>query len=210
MSTDVFTIDAQVREISGKGASRRLRRLEKMVPAIVYGDNKDPMQISVEHKELLKHLEFEAFYSHVIKLNVAGKSEDVILKDLQRHPSKPVVLHADFMRVSQSKPIQMSVPLHFLNEESCKGVKLGGGKVSHTMTQLEITCLPKHLPEFIEVDLADVEVGQIIHISDIKLPEGVESVSLGLGADHDLPVAAVNKPKGSSEDADSEEGASEE
>ena len=204
MSTEDFTLQASARELAGKGASRRLRRLAGQVPAIIYGDDKDPINISVEHKELVKHLEHEAFYSHIITLNIGSKSESVILKDLQRHPAKPLVLHADFLRVSKTKKITVSVPLHFINEEACKGVKLGGGIVSHTMTQLEVSCLARDLPEFIEVDVIDLELGQILHISDIKLPKGVESVSLSHGEDHDLPVATVIKPKGMASDSDDE------
>lgn len=196
MSKENFTLVAQTRELHGKGASRRLRRLEALVPAIVYGGDKAPANISVPHKDLVKHLESEAFYSHLITLNLDNQSELVVLKDLQRHPSKPVVLHADFLRVSASKKLHVNVPLHFINEETSKGVKTGGGIVSHAMTQLEISCLPADLPEFIEVDLQDVEVGQIVHISDLKLPKGVESVALSHGAEHDLPVAAIHKPRG--------------
>ncbi len=196
MSKENFTLIAQARDVQGKGASRRLRRLEALVPAIVYGGDKAPANITVPHKDLLKHLESEAFYSHIITLQIDGASELVILKDLQRHPARPVVLHADFLRVSATKKIHVNVPLHFINEESSKGVKTGGGIVSHSMTQLEVSCLPADLPEYIEVDFADVEVGEIIHISDLKLPAGVESVALAHGADHDLPVAAIHKPRG--------------
>lgn len=205
MSTEDFTLDAQAREVVGKGASRRLRREAALVPAIIYGGKKKPQNITVSHKELTRHLESEAFYSHIITLNVDGKSENVILKDLQRHPAKAKLLHADFLRVSKTQKITVSVPLHFLNEDTCKAVKLGGGNVAHTMTQLEVSCLPGDLPEFIEVDLADLEMGQILHISDLKLPKGVESVALSHGPDHDLPVVTVNKPKGAVEDEDGEE-----
>ncbi len=206
MSKEDFQINAQQRDDSGKGASRRLRRNAGLVPAIVYGGNKKPQNISLSHNDLMKHLENEAFYSHIITLNVDNKSEDVILKDLQRHPSKAQILHADFMRVSKTKKLQTSVPLHFINEVSCKGVKLQGGVISHSMIQLEISCLPGDLPEYIEVDLAEVEIGQIVHISDIKLPKGVESVALSHGEDHDLPVASVNKPKGASSEDEEEDG----
>lgn len=205
MSED-FTINAQARGDLGKGASRRLRRLADLVPAIVYGGTVAPVSISVSHKDLVKHLENEAFYSHIITLNVDGKNESVILKDLQRHPSKPKVLHADFLRVSKSTKLNTSVPLHFLNEATSKGVKLQGGKIITTLVQLEISCLPADLPEFIEVDLADMEVGQIIHISDLKLPKGVTSVALTQGADHNLPVVSMQKPKGGTDDEASEEG----
>ena len=206
MSKEDFTLAAESRSQVGKGASRRLRRLEAKVPCIVYGDEKEPANITVAHKEIVKHLDSEAFYSHIIKLVVDGKEESVILKDLQRHPAKPLVMHADFLRVSATKKMNINVPLHFLNEDTCKGVKIGGGIIAHTMTQLEVSCLASNLPEFIEVDMIDVDLGQILHISDITLPEGVESVALSHGADHDLPVAAVNKPKGISEDDETEEG----
>jgi len=157
-----FTLQATARDVKGKGASRRLRREAGLLPAIVYGDNKAPTMITLEHKELTKHLEHESFYSHIITLNVeGGNTESVILKDLQRHPAKPVVLHADFLRVSKTKKITVNVPLHFLNEDTCVGVKMSGGNISHNATQLEISCLAANLPEFIEVDLADVDIGLI-------------------------------------------------
>ena len=199
MSNEDFVLDAQPRKDKGKGASRRLRRTG-MVPAIIYGGKKDPQNISIEFKALIKHLEHEAFYSHIISLNVGGKSEDAILQDLQRHPSKPEIFHADFLRVSKNQKLTTNVPLHFINEEIATGVKVQGGVISHSITQLEISCLPADLPEYIEVDLATVELGQIVHISDLDLPKGVESVALAHGEDHDLPVAAINKPKGSNLD----------
>ena len=194
MSTD-FTIHAKGREDTGKGASRRLRRLAGEVPAIVYGGKKAPAQISLSQKDITKALENEAFYSHIISLEVDGKSEDVIIKDLQRHPAKAYVMHMDFFRVSKTTKLQTRAPLHFINEEECIGVKLGGGLIARSMTDIEISCLPKDLPEYIEVDMAEVELGGTVHLSDIKLPKGVESVALSHGDDHDLPVAAVNKPK---------------
>ena len=206
MSTEDFKLSATAREDVGKGASRRLRRLEGRVPAIVYGADKAPAMISVEHRELMRHLESESFYSHIITLDVAGATESVILKDLHRHPAKPRILHADFLRVSQSKKLTVNVPLHFINEDSCKGVKIGGGKIMHNMTQLEVSCLPKDLPEFIEVDMQDVDLGDTLHISDIKLPEGVESVALSYGADHDLPVTSIIKPKIDAADVEDEAG----
>ena len=223
MSTD-FTLQAKGREDTGKGASRRLRRLAGDIPAIVYGGKKAPAKISLAHKDVIKALENEAFYSHIISLDVDGKSEDVIIKDIQRHPAKAIVMHMDFFRVSKTTKLQTKAPLHFINEDTCVGVKLGGGLIAHSMTELEISCLPKDLPEYIEVDMAEVEIGDTVHISDIKLPKGVESVALSHGEDHDLPVAAVNKPKAVEEisdeapeapdapetDSDSEEEASEE
>ena len=201
MSTD-FTLQAKGREDTGKGASRRLRRLAGEIPAIVYGGKKAATQISLSQKDVTKALENEAFYSHIISLDVDGKSEDVIIKDLQRHPAKAYVMHMDFFRVSKTTKLQTRAPLHFINEEACVGVKLGGGLIAHSMTDLEISCLPKDLPEYIEVDMADIEIGQTVHLSDIKLPKGVESVALSHGDDHDLPVAAVNKPKAVEEISD--------
>ncbi len=194
-----FKLNATARNDLGKGASRRLRRLAGEVPAIVYGGKVAPLNVSVSHNELLKHLEHEAFFSHIINLNIDGKEQDVILKDLQRHPAKPLVLHVDFQRIDKNTRVHTHVPLHFINEATSKGVKIQGGKVVHNLTQLDITCLPHNLPEFIEVDLANAEVGTIIHISDLKLPSGVTSVALSHGADHDLAVATIVKPKGAVE-----------
>jgi len=199
MSTD-FTLHAKGREDTGKGASRRLRRLAGEIPAIVYGGKKDPARIALIHKDVMKALENEAFYSHIIALDIDGKSEDVIVKDVQRHPAKAIVLHMDFLRVSKNIKLQTRVPLHFINEDICVGVKLGGGLIAHSMTELEIMCLPADLPEYLEVDMAEVDLGQTLHISDIKLPQGVESVALSHGDDHDLPIAAVNKSKAKDED----------
>ena len=201
MSTD-FTLHAKGREDTGKGASRRLRRLAGEIPAIVYGGKKAPAQISLAQKDIAKALENEAFYSHIISLDIDGKSEDVIIKDLQRHPAKAYVMHMDFFRVSKTTKLQTRAPLHFINEEECVGVKLGGGLIAHSMTDIEISCLPKDLPEYIEVDMAEIELGATVHLSDIKLPKGVESVALSHGDDHDLPVAAVNKPKAVEEISD--------
>lgn len=199
-----FEINAELRTDLGKGSSRRLRRLENKVPAIVYGTEKEPVSISLLEKELKKSLMNEAFYSHILTLNIGGESQQVVLKDLQRHPAKETVLHADFLRVDENHKIHMTIPLHFLNEAQSQAVKLQGGIVSHQMSNVEIACMPKDLPEFIEVDLIDLELGQIVHLSDLKLPEGVEIVALAHGADHDSAVATVHKPKGVSEE---EEGA---
>ena len=197
MSTDL-TLHAKGREDTGKGASRRLRRLASEIPAIVYGGKKDPSQVSLSHKDVMKALENEAFFSQIIALDVDGSSEDVVLKDVQRHPAKNLILHMDFLRVSKNTALQTRAPLHFINEDICAGVKLGGGIIAHSMTELAIPCLPADLPEYIEVDMTDVELGQTLHISDITLPKGVESVALSHGPDHDLPVATINKPKAAS------------
>ena len=194
MSND-FKLNATVRNDMGKGASRRLRRLAKEVPAIIYGGKKDPQNISLVQNTLEHALDNEAFYSHIITLDVEGKTEDVILKDVQRHPAKPIILHVDFLRVSKTQKLHTKVPLHYINEDICTGVKLGGGNISRSMNELDITCLPADLPEYLEIDVAEVEVGQILHISDVKLPKGVESVELSHGEEHDLPIFTVNKPK---------------
>ena len=200
-----FTLSAVTREDAGKGASRRLRR-ENAVPAIVYGgkaggNDRKPQAIVLKANELNKVLENEAFYSSVITLTIGEKAEQVVLKDLQRHPSKALIWHADFLRVSKTTKIKAHVPLHFINEESCVGVKTGGGKIAHQLTSLDIICNAGDLPEFIEVDLANVEAGSVIHLSDLKLPKGVESLALSHGPEHDTSVVTVIAPKG----GDSEE-----
>jgi large subunit ribosomal protein L25 len=182
-----FDVVAQPRSDTGKGASRRLRR-QGLVPAIVYGGHQEPQMIALAHSHVVRHLEHEAFYSHILNLQVGEETASVVLKDLQRHPAKPFVLHLDFMRVSQDEKIRMVVPLHFLNQEKSKGVK-AGGNISHTMTELEITCLPKDLPEFIGVDTIDMEVGDILHLSEIPLPAGV---ALAHAPDPDEPVVVMH------------------
>ncbi len=171
MSTQ-FEVIAQSRTDTGKGASRRLRR-SGLLPGIVYGAHKKPTMISLQHHELVHALENEAFYSNLLTLNVDGKKETVVLKDLQRHPAKPFILHADFQRVKANEKIRLHVPIHFVNEDVCAGIK-AGGQASHVMADLEISCLPKNLPEFIEVDMTNLEMGAILHASELTLPKDVE------------------------------------
>jgi large subunit ribosomal protein L25 len=185
-----FALNAEVRSDLGKGASRRLRRNVAMVPAVIYGGEKAPQSISLLAKELAKLLENEASFSHVLTLNVAGSNESVLIKALQRHPAKGYVMHADFIRVVAGQKLTAHVPLHFLNQETAVGVKTQGGEVSHTLAEVEVSCLPKDLPEFIEVDMAAVEIGQIVHLSDLQLPKGVELVALAHG--NDLAVANIH------------------
>lgn len=185
-----FALNAEVRSDLGKGASRRLRRNVSMVPAVIYGGEKAPQSISLLAKDLAKLLENEAAFSHVLNLNVAGTNESVVIKALQRHPAKGYVLHADFQRVVAGQKLTAHVPLHFINEASAVGVKQQGGEISHTISEVEVSCLPKDLPEFIEVDMAAVEVGQTIHMSDLKLPKGVELVALAHG--NDLAVSNIH------------------
>ncbi|TWC30231.1 LSU ribosomal protein L25P [Pseudomonas sp. SJZ079] len=201
-----FALNAEVRSDLGKGASRRLRRLANLVPAVIYGGDKAPQSITLLAKELAKLLENEAAYSHILSLNVAGSTEQVLVKALQRHPAKGFVLHADFIRVVAGQKLTAHVPLHFLNEETAVGVKQGGGEVSHTLVEVEVSCLPKDLPEFIEVDLAKVALGQIVHLSDLSLPKGVELVALAHG--NDLAVANIHASRVAKEESDVE-GASE-
>ncbi len=195
-----FALNAEVRSDLGKGASRRLRRNVSMVPAVIYGGDKAPQSISLLAKDLAKLLENEAAFSHVLTLNVAGANESVVIKALQRHPAKGFVLHADFQRVVAGQKLTAHVPLHFLNQETSVGVKQQGGEVSHTISEVEVSCQPQDLPEFIEVDLAKVEVGQIVHLSDIKLPKGVELVALAHG--NDLAVANIHASRVKDESAE--------
>ncbi len=191
---ETFEIIAEPREDMGKGASRRLRR-EGKVPGVVYGAAKDAASIMVSQNEIMHHLEDEAFYSHILTLQLGKAKEKVVLKDLQRHPYKALVLHLDLLRVDENETLTMRVPLHFINEDTCIGVKESGGVVSHVMTDLEIVCLPKDLPEYIEVDVAEVDVGEGIHLSDLKLPEGSEIAALLHGGDAAQIVATVHIPK---------------
>lgn len=204
--SESFELNAVSRSDTGKGASRRLRKTG-MVPGIVYGAGKDPEMVSVEHNELVHHLENEAFYSHILTLSVDGKNQKVVLKDLHRHPAKPFVMHLDLLRINEDDKIKMHVPLHFINEGKAVGVK-AGGSLSHSVTDVEIICLPKDLPEFIEVDVLNMDIGDTIHLSQIVLPEGVEIPQLALGEDHDAAVVVVNAARGGSGDED--EGSAEE
>ncbi|MCL1478053.1 50S ribosomal protein L25/general stress protein Ctc [Marinobacter sp. M3C] len=207
MSQD-FVIEAFPRDDQGRGASRRLRREERKIPAIIYGGHKDATPIAIWHNELKKALENEAFYSRVLTIELNGEKESVILKDLQRHPYKPLLSHADFQRVNKDEEIFVHVPLHLVNEESAPAIKTFGGVAFRLMTQVEVACLPEKLPEFIEIDLFDVEMDGIVHMSDLKLPEGVRIPALQHGAEHDQAVVTINKPKGVKSDTveDEEEG----
>lgn len=193
MSQENFALDAKRRDDQGKGASRRLRR-EGIIPAIVYGGESAPVAITISHNEILKHLEHEAFYSHVLDLNIDGTTEKVILRDLHRHPYKPSVLHADFQRVSATQSLRVSVPLHFLNKDTCVGAK-AGGIVNIVLSEVEIDCTADTLPEFIEVDLKNLDVNGSIHLSQISLPKGAKIHALALGANHDASVVAIHPPK---------------
>lgn len=186
-----FDLIAENREDMGKGASRRLRR-KGLVPAIIYGAGRPPRALAFDHNKVLKQLESESFYSSVLNIKVGDKSQAAILKDLQRHPAKRQILHMDFQRIVEDEAIRMNVPIHFLGEDVAPGVKLGGGKVSHLMTDVEVTCLPKDLPEFLEVDVSALELDGMLHLSNIKLPSGVEIPELAQGPEHDQAVVAIH------------------
>lgn len=192
MSTIV--LEAETRADIGKGASRRLRRLEGKVPGVLYGSGKAPKPIHLLHSKLLKALETESIYSSVFDLNIDGKVERVILKDLQRHPYKAIILHMDLQRVSAKDILVKMIPLHFVNEEEAKGVK-EGGMVNHTMNQVEVRCEARHLPEFIEVDVVNLGLGDVLHLSDLKLPEGVHLATDVKLAEHDHPVVSIHLSK---------------
>ncbi len=190
MSLD-FTLTAELRDERGKHASRRLRNKGK-VPAVIYGGGEEPVAVTFEHDNLMHHLEHEAFYSHILTVDVGGASQKVILRDLQRHPYKPNILHMDLLRVREDTAINVHVPLHFINEDACHGVKLEGGAISHNLSEIEISCLPKDLPEFIEVDVGELKLNEAIHLSDIKVPPGVTITELAHGEEHDHPVVSVH------------------
>ena len=196
MSNELYTLDAEVREALGTGASRRLRHADK-VPAILYGAGKEAVALTLNHNKVIKAQEDEGFYTHILTLNVGGESIEAILKDIQRHPFKPKITHLDFQRVDAAHKIHTKVPVHFINEEAATK---GGNTVAHHVTEIEITCLPAQLPEFVEVDVAAIEVGATVHLSDVALPTGVVSVELAKGADHDQAVVTLNAPKGAASD----------
>ena len=183
-------LTATSRSVEGKGASRRLR-IAGYVPAIVYGAGEAPQAIQVLHNDVLLGSRYESFYSSVIDLTVDGKLQKVLIKDWQKHPFKQLMLHMDFQRVNENEAVRVAVPVHFLNQEKSPAGKTAGLVISHNLTEVTVSCLPKNLPEFIELDLADLKAGDIIHLSDLKLPAGVEIPELGLGKEHDVAVVTV-------------------
>ena len=203
---DELTLVAESRGDMGKGASRRLRKSE-MVPAIVYGAKKAALSIQLKHSDVLKSSSQESFYSQILDLSIDGKVERVVLKDMQRHPYKPFVMHMDFQRVDESAALTIRIPVHFLNEEDCIGVKQEGGVIARLMTEIEITCLPKDLPESIEVDVAKLSVGDAVHLADLVLPDGVEITSMTSGGDGAAAIVQVAMPRmvEEEEEPDSEE-----
>ena len=197
--SNVFEFVADSRVCSGKSAARRARRAGT-VPAVIYGGHSEPQMLVLNHNEVIKHLEHEAVYSHVLDVTIDGKTEKAILKGVQRNPARVQIQHLDFLRVNMSEVVKVHVPLHFTNEHTSVGGKKGG-IATHSMADVEITCLPMFLPEFIEVNLTDLDIGSTLHLSDLVLPTGVEIVALAQGADHNLPVASMMASKASKDDA---------
>ena len=197
-----FVFDVQVRAELGRGHARRLRQAGK-VPAVLYGGDEAPLGLILDHNKVLKALENEATYSHILTLRFDGKEATAILKDLQRHPSRPIIMHMDFQRVSESQKIRVHVPLHFVNQEISVGAKKGG-VITHNLVDVEVICLPSQLPEFLAVDMAKVDLGQTVHLSNIALPPGVEIVELHQGPEHDLVVASIQSGKLGAESPEAE------
>jgi large subunit ribosomal protein L25 len=197
--SNVFEFVADSRVCSGKSAARRARRAGT-VPAVIYGGHGEPQMLVLNHNEVIKHLEHEAVYSHVLDVTIDGKTEKAILKGVQRNPARVQIQHLDFLRVNMSEVVKVHVPLHFTNEHTSVGGKKGG-IAAHSMVDVEISCLPMFLPEFIEVNLTDLDIGATLHLSDLVLPAGVEIVALAQGADHNLPVASMMASKASKDDA---------
>jgi len=201
-------LKASVRHDLGKGASRRLRRANQQVPAVVYGGEKDAQSISVEKTAFYKAIEDESFFSSVITLVIEGKEEQVVVRDLQRHPFKPLLTHADFLRVDATHEITMNVPLHVIGEDVCVGIKDQDGELHVIANEVAISCLPKDLPDYLEVDISNAEIGTTLHLSDLTLPAGVTSVDLSHGEEHDNAVLSITKMKIRTSDED-EDGESE-
>jgi len=195
---NVFEFVAEARATSGSIAAKAVRRQGK-VPAVIYGGNSAPEMLVLDHNEIVKHLVHEAVYSHVLDVKIGEKTEKAVLKHIQRHPAKPIILHLDFLRVDESHKLKVHVPLHFINEAISVGVKKGG-VVTHSIVDVEVLCMPSALPEYIEVDLVNLDIGTTVHLSDLVLPAGVEIPVLSHGAEHDHPVAQILKTR-SSDDA---------
>ena len=196
--SDVFEFVAESRGRSGTNAARGVRRQGK-VPAVIYGGHAEPKMLMLSHNEVVKHLEHEAVYSHVLDVVVDGKTEKAILKGVQRNPARFQIMHLDFLRVNMSELVKVHVPLHFTNEQTSIGGKKGG-IAAHSMVDVEVSCLPSALPEYLEVNLANLDIGETIHLSDIVLPAGVEIVVLAQGPEHDLPVVSMMSSKASKDD----------
>ena len=190
----LFELSAESRNDMGKGASRRLRRTGK-VPAVIYGGDAEPQSLSLVHNELMHRLQDEAFYSHILTVTIDGKPVQAVLRDLQRHPARPVILHADLQRVSANEKMHLRVPLRFIGADVSPGVKTAGGLFIHELNEVDVECLPANLPEFIAVDVTAMNVGDHLHLSDLIMPAGVDLVELHRGEGHDLAVAHIEPPR---------------
>ncbi len=188
-----FELTAETRGQTGTSVSRRLRRDGK-VPAVIYGAGKDNQNLLLDHLEVRRNLEVEAFYSAIISVKTANGSEQVILRDVQMHPYKPQVQHVDFQRVSETEALRIKIPLHFMGADVAPGVKVQGGIISHLVNEVEISCLPSQLPEYLEVDISELNLHESVKFSDIRLPEGVELLALAHGGE-DQTIASVVAPK---------------
>ncbi len=193
-------IKAELRKDEGKGASRRLRLAGK-VPAIVYGASQDPTSIQLEHQQVEQHAKHEWFYSAIMEMSIGTGSQKVLLRDMQRHPFKPLIMHLDFQRISENEVIRVRVPLHFLNQEKSTAGKTSGVVITHELNDVEIACLPRDLPEYIEVDLSGLDKGDTVHLSALKLPNGVSIPELRLGKEHDVAVVVAREMKEEAEAA---------
>jgi len=193
----VLTLNAELRTDQGKGASRRLRHLNK-VPAVLYGADKEAVSVTLEHKDVVKAQEVETFYSQILELDINGEKTSALVKDMQRHPFKPIIMHIDFLRIDPTHKLHKLVPIHFINEELSEAVK-AGGTVNHLLNEAEVVCLPKDLPAAFDVDMTTVEAGHTMHLSDLVLPAGVELAELNKGADHDQAIVIITAPKVSKE-----------
>lgn len=187
-----FEIQAEARQGRGRTEGRKLRRLGR-VPAVVYGGGQDPRSISLDHNSLTHQMAREAFYTSILTIKVGNETQAVVVKDVQRHPARTHVMHLDFQRVVEDEEITLHVPIHFIGEAAAKGVKEQGGVIEHILADVEISCLPRHLPEYLELDVSELELNSIYHLSDIKFPEGVSSVALAHGQDQ--AVVAINPPR---------------
>lgn len=196
---ETFEIIAEKRNDAGKGASRRLRR-SAVVPAIVYGGNAEPKSIQLDHEKTWLASQNEWFYASILNLDIDGQVESVLLRDMQRHPYKQQIMHLDFQRVDANQTLRARVPLHFLSQEKSPAGKSAEVVVTHELNEVEVSCLPKNLPEFLEIDLSDLKQGDIVHLSDIKLPEGVEIPELKLGKEHDVAIVIAKAARTSDED----------
>lgn len=204
---ELLKIEVKSRDATTKRAARRLRRLEGQIPAIVYGGDADPATVAIEERVLSKVMQDEGFFSQILELKLGRKKQQVIVRDMQRNPASNKVIHVDFMRVSEDREVQMTVPIHFLNEDDCEGVKTQGGLIGRNLRDVVVSCLPKDLPEFLEVDVGDLTIGQSLHLSDLELPEGVTIPILARGDAYDSPIVSVLRSRAALLLAEEEEAA---